>query len=806
MDSSDLAAQMRGAARRRAPGGSALRGIGLGRRAPRVSLLVLVALAALCCLHGSTAVADDCQARYPAQPPRMGSSAYLPDCRAYEMVTAPFTFGDLSRSQYARGLDGSNLITESLGGYGGAEEDTGVFGSLYTIRREASGWTTRPLGAPASQYYGPSGTGDLPLADVSHDFSEALIEYAPRSSKIIDTRYYTRRLNEPSPQVGPLREVGPALPPAAVESWVPSAGIGIGVVHYAGGTDDLSHIVFELTSPAFGRPSFLWPGDTTIQNSSLYEYVGSGHTGRGADVPALVGVDNGGHQISQCGTGLGGTAESGRGPTQHAIATGPTGITTVYFTALQGGCTRVGPPGNGPPANELYARVNGARTVDISEPSHEDCTECDTSAPANARFQAASHEGSKAFFLSEQKLLPGAEGQSLYEYDFNGASGRRVTLLASRVLGVAQVSDDGSHVYFASEAVLAENEDANHELAKGGANNLYAFDTATRSTSFIAPLAGADSADWRGSEVDATPDGRFLLLTSTNDLTPDAEGGGSQLYRYDARDGRLIRVSIGEQSAGGSFCPRTAKVEPGFDCNGNTGDEMSIPLPGGGEAKAWPKAVSMTDDGSYVFFSSSAGLTPRAVNDAVIEEPCEFEEEGICFERRKVLAVNAYEWHEGQVYLLSDGQDRHVVREISATNLAGASPTGSDVFFSSADQLVPQDGDTQADMYDARIGGGFPAASEPAGCVGEACQGPASAAPAGQAPGSSSFSGAGNLGPPAAGTNGPGKPPTLTRSQRLARALRACARLPRRKRRACEARARKKFGAKRASRSHGRRK
>jgi hypothetical protein len=801
MWSSDLAGQMRQAARREPFGGSASQDIGFGGRAPRVALLVLVALGALCGIHASAAIADDCQARYPAQPPRMGPSAYLPDCRAYEMVTAPFTFGDLSLSQYAGVLNGSNLITESLGGYGGAEEDTGVLGSLYTIRREAAGWTTRPLGAPASQYYGPSGTGEIPLADVSNDFSHALIEYAPRSSSIVDTRFYTRQLDGPSPEVGPLREVGPAIPPATVESWKPSKGDApIGLVHYAGGTDDLSHVTFELAPSAPGHTSFLWPGDGTIEDSSLYEYVGMGHTGRGADHPALVGVDNQGQQISQCGTVLGEMTESGSsGFKQHAVSTGANGTTTVYFTAKRAGCTPGGgTPGNGPPANELYARLNGTRTVDISEPSREDCSECDTSAPADARFRGAAPDGSKAFFLSQQKLLPGAEGKSLYEYDFNGASGKRVTLLAPKVLGVGQVSDDASHVYFTSEGVLAGNEDARGEPAKAGEPNLYVLDNATHVTTFIAALASGDSEDWTRGSVDATPDGRFLLLASTNDLTPDSAGTGSQLYRYDAQDGQLVRVSIGEQSPSGYYCPSTGRTEPGFNCNGNTGDKMDMPVSPGGEARAAPRSVSISDDGTYVFFNSIAGLTPRALNHVIVEEPCLFEEEGICFERNRIFAQNGYEWHNGQVYLISDGQDRHVVREQSATAVTGASPNGSDVFLATADQLVPQDTDTQRALYDARIGGGFPPPARPSACEGEACQGAISAAPPAQTPGSLAFSGPGNLAPP--GPTAAPKAKAPTRAQKLAKALRACRKRPGRRRRACEAQARRKYGATHAPR------
>ena len=53
------------------------------------------------------------------------------------------------------------------------------------------------------------------------------------------------------------------------------------------------------------------------------------------------------------------------------------------------------------------------------------------------------------------------------------------------------------------------------------------------------------------------------------------------------------------------------------------------------------------------------------------------------------------------------------------------SETGDDIFFTTDQGLVPQDTDGQDDVYDARLGGGFPPApAEPQPCSGDACQGP----------------------------------------------------------------------------------
>ena len=82
------------------------------------------------------------------------------------------------------------------------------------------------------------------------------------------------------------------------------------------------------------------------------------------------------------------------------------------------------------------------------------------------------------------------------------------------------------------------------------------------------------------------------------------------------------------------------------------------------------------------------------------------------------------------------------------SKLLGASADGRDVFFYAFSALVPQDQDMVADVYDARIDGGFPASSS-VPCSGEGCRLVPSAAPVFGAPQSEVFFGAGNLSPAA---------------------------------------------------------
>ena len=56
-----------------------------------------------------------------------------------------------------------------------------------------------------------------------------------------------------------------------------------------------------------------------------------------------------------------------------------------------------------------------------------------------------------------------------------------------------------------------------------------------------------------------------------------------------------------------------------------------------------------------------------------------------------------------------------------------ASVSGDDVFIETASQLVGQDADSKLDIYDARVGGGFPFTPAVPSCAGDACKAPPAA-------------------------------------------------------------------------------
>ncbi len=84
-------------------------------------------------------------------------------------------------------------------------------------------------------------------------------------------------------------------------------------------------------------------------------------------------------------------------------------------------------------------------------------------------------------------------------------------------------------------------------------------------------------------------------------------------------------------------------------------------------------------------------------------------------------------------------------KSTSPSMFLDSTPSGNDAFFITRSRLVPSDKDEQMDLYDARVGGGFPEEPAPPPCEGEACKGSSPAAPGEAASaGSAAFAGPGN--------------------------------------------------------------
>ena len=142
---------------------------------------------------------------------------------------------------------------------------------------------------------------------------------------------------------------------------------------------------------------------------------------------------------------------------------------------------------------------------------------------------------------------------------------------------------------------------------------------------------------------------------------------------------------------------------------------------GTGEEGEGPGEAGLGGDGDRVFFDSADDLSPGDTNGA----------------------EDVYEYEDGHVYLISDGNSP------GGSSFVDASSDGDDIFFITRAQLVAGDSDQLVDLYDARaphVSGeevGTPTSSSSV-CEGEDCRMPSPAAPALSSPASALFVGAGN--------------------------------------------------------------
>jgi hypothetical protein len=747
------------------------------------------------------------------------SAVTLPDGRAYEEVT-PVHMNGTEVLPGAVREDGQAIIYSARDAFTGPS--AGDVGSVpYEAQRTSTGWQTSELLPPSSQYRAVA----FDPGEVSPNFNRSLVKLEePLYEGSTPSPSATCFIQESDGSAGgatPTSEIDTTPLGGLSYCGVQSAVQG-GFTTVVGSSSDLSHILIHNNLQGTTHEEMLVPGSPIgTEGEGLFTSLVEDYydAGTGSWHYRLVGVsgpnnaDGSGSVISDCGTALGGYNGQGSGPKHTAFHPVSSDGATVFFTAFPALALQ---SCSGPSVYELFARVGGSQTVPISEPSASYCPASPANpACADAQFEGASADGSKVFFTTTQSEVPGVTDSTTNLYEAQLASAGGVTSVAgmvqvsagdtsgagAQVQGVVRISDDGSHVYFVARGVLTTNPSpdaqgynahgeavASGAVAQPGADNLYVYDNGV--TSFIGDVCSGAHAS--GSATDAscganlspslndqglwgidasreavaapygstTSDGRFLAFTAYADLTLGDTSTARQVFEYDTQTGHLTRVSIGQN---------------GFNDNGNTDTfNASIPAPNyteGGAGREQANHRPISNDGSFVFFTTSEPLQRNDVNNA----------------------PDVYEWHDGQVSLISDGQNPNT--ETTANTFDGSSANGSDVFFTTPNALVPGGGTGISNIYDARIGGGFPVAPVAPPCSEDACQGPLSATPTPPSIATATYTGGANLAPPISKPAVKVKP--LTRAQQLAKALKACKKESKGKKRArCQASAHKRYGAK----------
>lgn len=653
----------------------------------------------------------------------------LPDCRAFEQVS-PEEKGGAPTMEPTMSASGERILYKGRGSFAGNTSALApIAGAEYLAHRTPEGWVSEAI-HPSPAETGVLFGGNLltPSADLSESLwgEKAGVEEVRSSwfSEPDGSQYFRRTADGTFVPASPLLQ---PLDPAA-EPW------HSGNHEVVGESADLSHVLLMS-----GNRRLL--SSDTLANSEggssqhLYDIT----TGPSPSL-AYVPLDNSGHEIPSCPAGgpdfAGGTLEpNSSGASDDGLNVISADGSHIFFTLVPvGDCTAKAAL----PA-QLYVRIDQSETVSISEPeSNAECetSGCRTAPPQQAGFSGASEDGSKAFFLDTHRLvdqasedpeegdvakscsqdgpqhLKGSDGCNLYMYDFNRPSGHNLVALSAgdptgtgpRVRGILRSSEDGSRVYFVAEGLLTDTPNSLGQRARAGAENLYLYDTAKETVSFVATLctgeeasgtlggvgqcSGDDESNLFNANNDhsfASHDGNVFIFTTYSRITPDDENESPDVYRYEASTGSLQRISIGHDGEA--------------DGNGNGGGSATIMFGRGSAflAHAWAQPNSavysrpMSESGSQIVFVTARPLEKGDENGQ----------------------VDAYEWHDGQVSLISGGKSTIDLPLLGFTifiaevNEPIISPSGEDISFLMDVGLVPGDTDGLTDVYDARVDGGF---------------------------------------------------------------------------------------------------
>jgi hypothetical protein len=635
-------------------------------------------------------------------------AAALPDGRAYELVSPPGKDGsdvmaDSTRTRASLGDNPAEPMAAgftSLGGFGDAR-GTGI-ATEYLSERDAqpgtSGWTTHaitPAQAPLTFLADFRALDPLYEGDFSPDLSKGVFRaWSPLTDapnvKDVENLYVRNDLRASGKGSYTLAS-GSASP-------IPAFPFGLLKPFYAGASADFSHVVFESANA-------LTP-DATPGATNLYEAV------NGAVRLAGVLPD------SACSTppcpapaSIAGQGAANAHYTPHVISADGS---RIFFTDPTTGSDGI--------SGTLYMRVDGRTTVQINA-SEKTSPE----SPQAATYQTASADGTRVLFTTVEGLTDDDTNNTvdLYMYDANAPAGHHLTRLsvdqepgdvANDVQGVIGASDDGHYVYFIAAGQLVAGKPV-----LGTNFGIYLWHDGT--IDYVGELAFppdtfADlNTNWNLAPVDArvTPDGRHLVFSSHSGVgltgyDHNTTGCGqfgdqpcTELYVYSADLHELACASCNPSGA-----PATADAHD----NIHTGT--------GGANRTWHLSRAISDDGRRVFFSTQEALVPQDTNGR----------------------IDAYEYDvpSHSVRLLSTG------KSTSDSYFMDASGNGDDVFILTRERLVGWDVDDSYDLYDVRVGGGFPDPVVPAAeCIGEACHGQPSSAPPPTSAGTTTFAGPGNV-------------------------------------------------------------
>jgi hypothetical protein len=430
----------------------------VGARAARLVWL-LIGLAGVACASAASAAAA-----CPNEAFRLGPSALLPECRAYEMVSPVDKNGGNIKENVVVRTNPSGDAAAFYSTASFAEAEGNPMFSAYIARRGDADWATESVDAPQ---FNPAGllvkTSPANSVELDKTLQYSKVALTPGASEGGSNVYIRDNLT------GKLTLVATEPGGQLFQSLT-----GIVLTGYIDGTDDFSHVLFSARGQVLP--------EAAPNTENLYEFA-EGEL-RLVNWMEDETVDPSGAHVT--------TREL-----PYANTMTPDGSRIFFNTG-----TFFDSP--------LYMREDGTDTVAISVSQKAG----EAGELRNGTFAAATADSSVVFFTSPSDLSdePGPFG--LYRYEIE--SGELTDLLSGATgpetvagqLEVLDISADGSHVYFTTPAALTEGSTE----APFGGNNVYVWHDGQIRLIAALPVS---ANEFRGPRQRlADPSGRYLAFAS----------------------------------------------------------------------------------------------------------------------------------------------------------------------------------------------------------------------------------------------------------------------------------------------------
>jgi hypothetical protein len=526
-------------------------------------------LVAAACLPAAISTSGAAAAGCPNEAFRVGPSALLPGCRAYEMVSPLDKNGGNVSQTFGVHVapDGSAASFGSTASF--VDSPASPLGNTYIARR-GSNWATEAVDPAQFNHSGLLIRGTpASSADLRFSLGVSRLAVTPGALEGGSNLYLRDNLTG-------ARSLLAATPGEGLAIQASLAGGGA----FLGAAADWSHILIHSNEALPVSPSEPQPA---AGQENLYDLTaGTAH---------LVNVLPNG-EVDPSGAHIG----NFNMPYQHLISDDGS---RAFF--------QVGGFGAGP----LYVREDDATTKAISAVQYGP----EAGVVKEAEFGLATPDGRVVYFTSLTELIEGAGANALYRFDV--ATGEMTTVVSNPPAAGPQVRDvlgasrDGSYVYFSSPEALAEGATE----APGGVN-FYAWHHG--SIKWIAQTDAEDGEFSFPQQWSVSPDGRTFGFATFTPMTAEDVSSPScptdptvnnapehcmDVYAYGFESGQLTCVScraeIGPEG-GLRWMPGR-----GFSMLGGQNTHEN------GTSNEFPRAV--LDDGT-VFIETPNALLARDAN------------------------------------------------------------------------------------------------------------------------------------------------------------------------------------------------